>query len=707
MSKAVLLLLVPHLPNNKVKNYFRKISAFLLTLVVIFVVIGYVLPQTTLAQGTPPNCEPGYTPRTVSAPDTPPIEICAKEGSESGSIWETFLDFAFAIPGHIAIRVLQISSLLTYLAGALLNLSVQYSVVEMKTNLAKAGSIDLAWTTIRDIANMGFIFILLYAAIRTILGIGSDTKKLIVNVIVVAILINFSLFFTKLVIDISNVLAVTFYDAIAPGALTNEAQGMFGDTGIADSLMQPLRLPSLWKTDISGLDGSKLLTIGVMGTIVTLIAAFVFFAVAIMFIIRFVVLVFVLILSPIAFMAFVLPQLKKYGDQWTDALIGQAFFAPIYFLLTWIVIMVSRGLLTGGGDMATALTGTIGANGQAQAPTTDSLGILVNFIIMIVLLIASLIIAKDWASKTPGGVGKLTSWAMGAAGGATMGMAGRFGRNVIGSRAAEMANDEQLKKRAAEGSLRARLQLATARKASTSSFDVRGTGLGGSLDAGKAQKGGFVQDQKDRAKSFERYKPSDSAQKAATSQAVKAKGELEEARRQAEESARTSVSKLPELTRAESELEEARREASTQSKLVGISDEARVADDMRKKARVEAAERKVIEEKRKHDETVNTYIKTRTSAEESVYGQAQAIETEMKTRMENMAKKMESSKLAPIMPQGGLLVSGKSKASAIRAAAKGKSTKEQLAETAAKLAKEEGTEEEPEDKKVEGEGKAS
>ena len=54
-----------------------------------------------------------------------------------------------------------------------------------------------------------------------------------------------------------------------------------------------------------------MIIVGVMGTIVSLIAAFVFFAVAIMLVIRFVVLIFVLILSPLAFMGFILPQVKQ------------------------------------------------------------------------------------------------------------------------------------------------------------------------------------------------------------------------------------------------------------------------------------------------------------------------------------------------------------------------------------------------------------
>lgn len=412
--------------------------------------------------------------------------------------------------GVLAIAILQIASLITYMSGVILNFVVQYTVVDMKEHIEEAGAINKAWKAIRDIANMSFIFVLLYAAIRTIIGADKDVKKLIVRVIVVAILINFSLFFTKVIIDTSNIMAVTFYDAIAPGALNGTAKSLGGKTGIANSLMDPLKITTLWKVD--GLEGTQMLVIGIMGTIFSLIAAFVFFSIAIMFVIRFVVLIFTLILSPLAFMAFILPQLDKYRKQWWDALSGQAFFAPIYFLLTWIVIIIARGLLTsipGSGTIKEAITGSVGADGKTLVPLDGSIRLVMNFIIMIVLLIASLITAKEWANKAGPGVTGLTKWAMGAAGGATLGMAGRFGRGTVGRAGAALGDNEKLKERASKdgiGGIAAQLTLAAGRKTGGASFDVRSTGLGGTLDAGKAGgKGGFTQFRKDKAESEAKF----------------------------------------------------------------------------------------------------------------------------------------------------------------------------------------------------------
>ncbi len=79
----------------------------------------------------------------------------------------------------------------------------------------QADFINNAWAVVRDLSNIFFILILLYIAIKMILGLGgSEVKKMIARVIIVALLINFSMFFTKIVIDSSNILALVFYNKI-------------------------------------------------------------------------------------------------------------------------------------------------------------------------------------------------------------------------------------------------------------------------------------------------------------------------------------------------------------------------------------------------------------------------------------------------------------------------------------------------------------
>ena len=510
------------------RKYFPHISKILLTSIIIFGVSGLVLPQITHASPENPNEPCRY--QTINGERVAINAPCQSLFTESGefnsqAVGESSAAIRAAewVLEKLATVILTLASYLSGLAGIILNGVLFYTVVNVADNYEKIESISTTWKVVRDIANMGFIFVLLYAAINTIIGTGQDNKKLIVNVVVIAILINFSLFFTRIVIDISNVMALTFYDAIAPGSLS--AENWAGQKGLSDAFMQHLNLQTLYKAG-DNLGFSSIITIGVLGTIMLLVAAFSFFAVALLFIIRYVVLILVLVLSPIAFIAYILPSgtgIEKYRKQWVDALLGQSFFAPIYFMLTWVALNILSGVMSsfeGEGSAATA-NSTSGLSGLTSAVVDGTINsgafiMLINFIIVIVLIIASLIVAKSWADKAGGGMSKLTSWATGAAGGMTLGMAGRFGRGTFGRAGNALAESEGLKNAASKGGIAgmgARLALATSRKTAGASFDVRGTGLASNLDAGKAQKGGFTKDLEEKIKAQKKYaesfKPSD------------------------------------------------------------------------------------------------------------------------------------------------------------------------------------------------------
>ena len=71
------------------------------------------------------------------------------------------------------------------------------------------------WTLVRDLLNLVFIFILLFAAISTILQYGGfEIKKVLPSLIVVALLVNFSMMIAKMVIDASHIFAWEFYNQI-------------------------------------------------------------------------------------------------------------------------------------------------------------------------------------------------------------------------------------------------------------------------------------------------------------------------------------------------------------------------------------------------------------------------------------------------------------------------------------------------------------
>jgi hypothetical protein len=101
-------------------------------------------------------------------------------------------------------------------------------------------TISIGWTAVRDLSNMFFIFVLLFIAIQTILGLaGGSAKRWLSHVIIAALLINFSLFLTGVVIDAGNVLAMGFWDKMK----TTQA-GVTGNS-VSMQLMQGLKLQTI------------------------------------------------------------------------------------------------------------------------------------------------------------------------------------------------------------------------------------------------------------------------------------------------------------------------------------------------------------------------------------------------------------------------------------------------------------------------------
>ena len=103
--------------------------------------------------------------------------------------------------------MLMIASRILWIAGLLMDLSVSYGI-NMGKILIDIPIVTVGWRIIRDLINVSFIFVLIYAGIRLILGLDSGVKKTLVNIVLAALLMNFSLFFTKVIIDAGNIATI-------------------------------------------------------------------------------------------------------------------------------------------------------------------------------------------------------------------------------------------------------------------------------------------------------------------------------------------------------------------------------------------------------------------------------------------------------------------------------------------------------------------
>lgn len=374
--------------------------------------------------------------------------------------------------------------------ATILDVSVEYFVLDMAEKVNEISAIEGLWQTFRDLGNIAFIGVLLYIAIRTILDVGNsfNTKRLLIRLVIVALFVNFSLFATKVVIDTSNVVALQFYNSIqVEGCGEDECNlsHFFADAVSLSSVHSEAPI-----ADGSGTN-TKVAMARVLGILFLSVAGFVMGAIAFLLIIRFGVLILLMVASPLAFIAFILPGVG-IGQKWIDELLSQSFFAPAVFAMIYVVARLASGLkqgIIGGGNtdlMAVVADGTL----------EENVGIILVFIIMTALMMASLFVAKKMggqAAQKSIKLGKQTrNWGQAKIAGAAAATA----RSTVGRASQRASESSSLKDAAKKGGVKgyaSRQALKLSNWGAQSSFDARNTRVGKmtGADDGKQRAGGF------------------------------------------------------------------------------------------------------------------------------------------------------------------------------------------------------------------------
>lgn len=302
-------------------------------------------------------------------------------------------------------------------AGSAFDNSIEWFIVRYATIYTEnfGGAIELVWEVIRDMINIALIFGLIYVGFRFILNADdSGAKRNLVTLIIAALLVNFSLFFAKALVDISNILSVSFADAISSGSL-----------GVSESFAGTLNMGPAFNADQSmteALGGERTSYWGYIFQllIIILVAAFVFFAAAILIMIRFIVISFMLIFSPVIVLGWIFPFFSGLSRKWLNTFLGQAFMAPALLLNFYASFLVLLGLQS---------VSDSGLGSQATSP--GSIDALPFFILGMGFLIASLIVAQKM-----GAAGASTAISIGHASRRKAGQLAKGGVRNIGRGAA-------------------------------------------------------------------------------------------------------------------------------------------------------------------------------------------------------------------------------------------------------------------------------
>lgn len=264
------------------------------------------------------------------------------------------------------------------------------------------------WSLIRNIANVGFVIVFLIVIFSQISSIGITNygiKKTLPRLLIAALLVNISYYACVLAVDLSNVIGSSINNLLENQSFSQAVGGPLDvQTPFGSALTGVLGAGALAGTGV-------LVAVTGVGLFVPIILAAVLALSVTFFIllIREVAIILLVILSPLAFLAMLLPNTEGLFKQWRKIFISLLILYP------------AIALLFGGSKFVAGLTSTILAGQDDWLNTFIALGILV------VPLFALPTIVKGSLNAIPA-VGKFASNLQARANGLVGNKAKEFGK---------------------------------------------------------------------------------------------------------------------------------------------------------------------------------------------------------------------------------------------------------------------------------------
>lgn len=387
------------------------LSAHLIPLVAVIAV-----PSVAFAQSTKEECEktPGntWTEPTDNGAGMINPGSCAKAGASMTPNLPTgwfYNSIIVPLVSWLSSLFLDIGAAFLRLAGYFFDVLIRLVVIEFSQTLKNIGASDAittGWTVFRDFSNILIIGFFVFIAISIILGLTTfGDKRLIANVLVIAVLMNFSLLFTKVIIDGSNLIAYQVYAQMASANGATATQ-----FNIAEGFLAPMKVGTVWNTyglvesvaKSSGGGVGQAFLFALVGGILLLAVAAVLFYGCFLIAWRGILFIILMLTAPLAFATYLIPTLAKgeYGwDSWWKMLLNNAAFGP----LLMIMLALSLSIINAAGKKATTPIGNIISD--PSKVSGDAWVTIFVYFIGIGLLFVSFKMASSFAGSIGGGYG--------------------------------------------------------------------------------------------------------------------------------------------------------------------------------------------------------------------------------------------------------------------------------------------------------------
>lgn len=244
--------------------------------------------------------------------------------------------------GFVAYLIGMLASLMLTFGGALLTWAIELNSTVLSSPTVKTG-----FQITLNLANLGFVLAIIMIAFITILRWEKyETKQLIKNLVIAALLINFSLTIAGVFIDFTGVLSNFFVQKAAGDKISDFSAGLANAFGVQkfNKIIESGKIVDSIK-DLQNFGSGLVSTIAsvAFAALFTTLGAIAMLGTAFMVLIRYIYLTVLLILMPIAWLSFAFPNLSKLWTRWWDTFIKWTFFLPAAtFFIYLAVLLVSN-----------------------------------------------------------------------------------------------------------------------------------------------------------------------------------------------------------------------------------------------------------------------------------------------------------------------------------------------------------------------------
>ncbi|MBQ8985026.1 hypothetical protein IJ076_00490 [Candidatus Saccharibacteria bacterium] len=222
--------------------------------------------------------------------------------------------------------------------------------LSVDTELYSGSDIYNVWQNIRNVANVLMILFLIVVVISQLTGYGIDNygiKKMLPRLIVMAVVINLSYYICQLAIDASNIVGAGLRDMF--GAFGNAlGKNSVGDASFIGGAVTGLFAAAGGGGSAAIGAGITAATLGAEAAVAVVIAVIVLsviilIAVMVLFLMlgaREIIVVMCVVLSPLAFAAFILPNTQNLFKKWWDLFKAAIIIFPICGAMSGISYML-------------------------------------------------------------------------------------------------------------------------------------------------------------------------------------------------------------------------------------------------------------------------------------------------------------------------------------------------------------------------------